>query len=267
MDGENDVYHVWGAQLTEIDFLPVYQKTVATAIAATGLLACFNTRVTCQDPDNYNKRVPLPTTRPHHWNGGKNQSHGHPAGALTPTVNNPEKGLGQRASITITFDDFPHHDRGFDPYVANRGYNPEVTGTFWARMIARNRYYQGRALRIKTGYIGDSFDIADFQTRHYVMDQVTGPDRTGRVTIVAKDILKLADDKRAEAPASSTGELVADISASDTSLTVTSGTEGEYNAEGDYLQIGHEPILSPVSTRSGNVFGNHTRGCGHPLDR
>jgi hypothetical protein len=178
---------------------------------------------------------------------------------LAPTVINPEKGLGQRASIRVVMSDFPHHDRGIDPYVANRSYTPADQGTYFGKLIARNRHYVGRPIRIHSGYIGDAFDLDNFQTRHYVIDNIEGPDARGQITITAKDILKLADDKRAVAPAPSTGALVSGISAAATSLTVTSGTESEYNAESDYLRIGDEIIQAPAANRSANVFSNLTR--------
>ena len=238
-------------------------ETPVQDCTATGAAGdeCYLTRATCQvlpayfvsaTPKTY-QFVDVPVI-------GENLLPCITSSDLAPTVINPSKGLGQRASIKVNFQDFPHHDRGYDPYVSTRNYTPEDQGTFFGKLISRNKHYVGRPLRIKSGYIDDAgFDIADFQTRNYVIDSMTGPNASGVFTIVAKDILKLADDKRALCPAPSTGLLVAGITAGATSLTVTSGTESEY-ASDTYLRIGEEIILSPTGNRAANVFSNLSRG-------
>ena len=116
-------------------------------------------------------------------------------------------------------------------------------------------------MRIKSGYVAAAgFSISDFQSRHYVIDNISGPDGRGRVTVTGKDVLKLADDKRAQCPAPTTGLLTVALTDVATSMTLTSGTEGEYTAEGDYIRIGDEIIRAPVGNRSANVFSNLTRG-------
>ena len=256
-DGASGAF-IWGAQLTTGATLFRYGVAECTAALAAGS-ECYNTRETCQDTINFVKKVPRTYQFADALIPGENFLHCIASSDLAPTVISPEKGLGLRASINVNFNDFSHHDRGVDPYVATRNYTPEDQGTYFGKLLARNAHYAGRPLRIKTGYVADTFDIQDFQTRHYIIDNITGPDQRGNVTIRAKDILKLADNKQAEAPAVSTGDLVAAITDTATSLTVTSGTEGEYNLEGDYIVIGDEIILSPVANRSANVFSNLTR--------
>jgi len=237
-----------------------YGVSPCSATGAAGS-ECYNSRETCQDLPNFDGSNTLTLKFSNVLIPGENYLPCIDSTELAPTVINPEKGLGQRASIRVGLSDFPHHDRGLDPYVGTRNYTPADQGTFFGKLLARNRHYVGRALRIRTGYIAAAgFDIADFQTRNYVIDNIAGPGDGGRITITAKDILKLADDKRALAPAASTGSLVANITDTDTSLTVTSGTEGEYTAESDYLRIGDEIILAPAADRSSNVFSNLTRG-------
>ncbi len=238
-----------------------YGNAPCTASGASGA-ECFNTRATCQDTANYAVDV-TPTTikLSDTLIPGADYINALERANLAPTVINPEKGLGQRASIKLTFADFPDNDRLTDPYIANRSYTAADQGTFFGKLIARHRHYVGRPLIIYSGYIADSgFNISDFQARNYVIETISGPDSKGRVYITAKDILKIADDKRAEVPAASTGLLTADITAGATSLTVTSGTEGEYNAESDYIRINDEIIQAPAANRSANVFSNLTRG-------
>ncbi len=205
---------VWFVEL-DLDLCQeVFSVPPCTAVLAGVGLECFNTRKTCQDPANYNpaaqtyifseNRAGIPVT-----------SGAIPCVAsvsIAPTKITVGQGLGERASVSVTFKDFPHHDRGVDPYVATRTYTPEDQGTFWRKLRVRNPYYHGREMRIKSGYIGDPFDYAaDFVTRTYIIDRISGPDANGMVTVTGKDPLKLADGDRAQAPVANTGSLAANL--------------------------------------------------------
>jgi len=176
---------------------------------------------------------------------------------LTPVSITPGQPFGKRASIPVMLNDFPHHDRGIDPYVGTRSYTPENQGTYFGKMLARTPYYQGRPFRLKTGYVDQSGTL-NVQTQNFIIENITGPDKNGNYKIVAKDILKLADDERSQCPVASTGKLTGAITSSATSLTVTSGTESEYSDE--EIRIGDEVIQAPIANRSANVFSNLTRG-------
>lgn len=222
-----------------------YGVAPCTAAGAAGT-ECFNTRKTCQDATNYNRgtltyrfceprsRIPvtlnaIPCLR---------------SVTIAPTKLTVGKGLGQRASVSCAFQDFPHHDRGVDPYVGNRTYTPEEQGTYWKKLRVRNLYYQGREMRIKSGYVGDPFDLVnDFVTRTYFIEKIEGPDASGRVTVTGKDILKLADDDRAQAPNANTGYLAANINAGAGAATLAPAGIGntEYSAAGT-IRIGEECI-------------------------
>jgi hypothetical protein len=83
------------------------------------------------------------------------------------------------------------------------------------------------------------------QTRHYVIDQMNGPTAEGKVSIIAKDILKLADGDKAQAPFVNTGRLAADITAVATVLRAAPNDVGnlEYPASG-FLNIGGKEIVA-----------------------
>lgn len=223
--------------------------------------ACYNTRRQCQDPTNYN-------------NGTKTRRFVQPRGNLpigvacfpvlddkSPSIAaakiTPGKGLGDRASVTVALHDYVHNDIGEDPYRANRTYDTSQ-GTYFTKLIARNPYMTGRVMRLRTGYITDPFDWANFQSRTYIIDKVEGPDASGRIRITGKDPLKLADNDRAKVPAPSTGELLADITAGASSATLTPTGVGndEYGASGT-LRIGDELI---TYTRSGDTLTLTARG-------
>jgi hypothetical protein len=208
---------------------------------------CFNTRKTCQDPENFEKgtlTLTFSTTqtdipRDQNWLPFvKNIS-------IAPTKLNPSNGnlnssaLGERGVATITMVDAPHSDNIVDPYVSTRPYNPLEKSTFWAKWNARNPYYQNRPLRVYQGYEGQEIEYMD--VRHYLMDSVTGPDSSGQVKIVAKDPLKLAERERALVPPASPGQLHADINSTTTTIVINRAVDTDYPAPGT-IRIGDELI-------------------------
>ncbi len=216
--------------------------------------ACYNTRSTCQDTQNYSR-----ITKTYRFCQPRSDL---PVGvdmypciigevADAPMKITPGQGIGYRASVSIALQDFPHHDRGVDPYVANRSYNAEQQGTFFGKLLARNQYYESRELRVLTGYITEPFDWANFKAETYVITDIVGP-TNGVVQIKAKDILQLADDKKSKMPLLSDGTLAADLDASSTSFTLSLGST--VYASGKYLRIGDE-IVGPVTVSGSSVTG------------
>lgn len=227
------------------------------AIGVTGTIKCFNTYATCQDKANWDK-----TAKTYRY---CTANAALPVGVqayplikdkgvqFTPQVLTPGKGLGVRGSVTVKMTDMPFSDAGVDPYLSSRTYNPMEQGTYWGKFRARNPFYLGRPFRVLTGYIDPvAFSWDDFQTREYVIDSFKGPNRDGEVEWIAKDVLALADDKKAMCPLPSTGQLLADISDTDTSLTLVPIGIGdaEYPASGRIV-VGGEGM---DFTRSGDVF-------------
>lgn len=238
-------------------------RTYGVAPCTASLAAaqsCYNTRATCQDAANFASAVQ--TYRLADTGIGVPPSvEAIPcvqSVSIAPTKLTPMKGLGQRASISVVVGDFAHHDRGFDPYVASRTYTPEDQGTFWGRFRARHQYYQGRKLRVRFGSIADPWDWNLFTDRTYILDRITGPDKSGKVTITAKDLLKLADSDRAQCPIASTSTLSANIASSATSLTLLPAGIGaaEYAVREQTVGSGAVRIGSEIMTytRSGDVL-------------
>lgn len=170
-------------------------------------------------------------------------------------------GLGKRASVRISMEDFPDNDAWTDKYMTERisgaaqtgpGYNPLDRGSFWTKFKARNPNYSGRPLRVIDGYINAAGNIVAVRTRSYIISEIEGPDNSGAVRITAKDILSLADNEKAKAPVQSRGRLRANIDATQTSFTLSEAGVGnaEYPASG-WLVIGSE-IMS--FTRVNNTF-------------
>lgn len=262
--------------VVEID-QEVCSRTYGTApctasVGVTGSTKCFNTRASCQDPTNYAAAAAPLTLK-------FCQSHADlPAGeyiipnvqsvSTSPTRINPggrtgrDKPLGRRAECTVSFIDHPHSDNLVDPYPADRTYQPLERSTFWAKWLKRNPYHSGWSMRVREGYVGQA--LSAMQVRHYVVDKTEGPDSNGTVTLKGVDILRLADNDKAQCPALSNGKLLADITADATSMTVTGGTLAEYTVYStSAIRIENEIIRYTSVTTDANgdlSFTGLTRG-------
>lgn len=241
----------------DMDFCANVFGTAPCTATGSGDAKCFNTFISCQDQTNFSNTVK--TYRFCSTSGGK-----VPVGLdaipclvginITPAVIDAGKGLGLRAQCEITLRDFPHSDIRIDPYVDGRTYIPINQGSFFGKFKARNPYYNGRVMRVYSGYLEDdgSFDISNFEKRTYFLDGFDGIDANGIVKITAKDILKLAGDDRSVCPKPSVGKINADINNSATTITLTPSGVGalDYPASG-YIRIGSEVCSF---TRSSDVL-------------
>lgn len=159
-----------------------------------------------------------------------------------PAIVSLGKNLGQRARITVTFRDHRHIFAG----------EPFEQGTFWGKWRARyGTKLRGRNFRLIRGLQGQS--LAEMETFHFVIESVDGPTPDGKYSVVATDILKLADGDRALAPRPSNGFLIAPIDADDTQAILSPSGVGdaEYPASG-YVNIGGKEICA--FTRSGDTL-------------
>lgn len=238
----------------------VYGNAPCTAaIGVTGSDKCYNGLATCQDTANFSSSTvtlrfaqdvdylpddieAIPSLRSVDYSPG--------------TISLGED-LGERATVTFRFKDHPYGDtgNGHDKYYAERSYDPFTQGTFWGKFRARQPFLRGQEIRLIRGTLGQALSAMD--TRYYVVDSFNmSPD--GIYTLVAKDILKLADTERALAPVASNGYLLSALSSGVTSATLgpTGIGDAEYPASG-YITIGGEEICS--FTRSGDAL-TLTRG-------
>ena len=111
---------------------------------------------------------------------------------------------------------------GVDPYLSDRTYDPEERSTFWGKMLARQKYYEGRTMRVKQGYLDDgAYSSGNFSTRQYIISKISGPTPDGKITIEGKDPLKFADNSRTQFPPPKDVELSSAINNSTTSIPIT----------------------------------------------
>ncbi|RYE48345.1 MAG: hypothetical protein EOP24_08010, partial [Hyphomicrobiales bacterium] len=226
------------------------------SIPGTGTTKCFNTRASCQDLSNFTN-VPVTlrfavasSFRPLDI---EVEAASIESVSYSPTIISLGEDLGQRSSLTVTFKDHRHSDTGpaGDKYLADRAYNPYEQGTYWGKFRTRQQFLRGRPLRLIQGTVGQT--LAEMDTRHFLVESFDGPGLEGTFTITAKDVLKLADADRAQAPLLSQGSLTADINSAVTSATLAPAGIGNssYPASG-YLNIGGKEIVA--FTRSADTL-------------
>lgn len=246
---------VWVSKIQSIcatDAPDEYVMTSGLAKYRTDSQKCFNSWQTCQDQANYTETdkvfsfcTPVSVI---------------PDGCI-PFLDNvkgdsgqldPENSLGKRGQITVNLMDAPHDDTEIDPYLDERSYSALERGTFWPRFRARFPFYQGRKLEWYQGYF--PFSRANAKKRTYIIEDLKGWGRTKGITIIAKDPLKLADDKRAQWPRPSTGLLTSTLAAvaTPTTLDITTGTATEYDLE-DYETTGVVIIGSEIIPYTGTT--------------
>lgn len=219
-------------QIVEL-YLPKCTRTYGSApctaaIGVTGTDRCYNTRATCQDTPNYlsaDKVYRFATTRVDGIQApGDSPTFPSLLSVSTaPTVLTPAQGLGVRSSVTITIADHPWTDAGIDPYLQLRSFDPLLRGTFWGKFVTRNRFYENRRIDVLTGFLNDdgSYDAANFKRRSYIIESVSGPAASGKVTIKAKDPLTYADGEKAKWPQASLAKLSIAVGTGDTTFYVS----------------------------------------------
>lgn len=159
----------------------------------------------------------------------------------SPTVLNVGAGnediqpLGLRAVAEVVIKDFPSNDVGFDPYLADRAYDPTKRGSFWTKWLARNPFHVGMVLRIYDGFVGDS--LAAMIKREYSIEKVDAT--RSQIRITAKDILRKVTDTKITAPALSAGALSLALTNVATTFQAAGALLTEYPSSG-FLRINSE---------------------------
>lgn len=231
---------------------------------------CYNSFQTCVDPANYDPSTTLVVRL------GMASADIYPlatstnSGSAIPCIEKidfapvkitPGKGLGYRANIAITCLDFPHHDIDYDPYVANRNYIATDQGTFWSKLLARNPHFTGRRISLFELYTDDTRDANQYKQRDYIIDRIEGPDKSGKIKIIAKDMLALAESLKAECPTASVGTLSADLASGTTSTFSLNTGEGSPYPSGEHVvRINSELIR--ITSRTSDTFTIAERGYG-----
>jgi hypothetical protein len=125
----------------------------------------------------------------------------------------------------------------------NAAINPAVFGG------TGSDYWVGLTISIPaaTGFVPD-----ETKARAYFIDSVQGPDSNGRVQVVAKDPLKLADRQKAQVPAPSLGTVRTAFNNSATTIEITGALAADYPAPG-IVRIDDE-LISYTTTNTVSTY-------------
>lgn len=124
-----------------------------------------------------------------------------------PTEIDPDKGLAVRSVTKISMQDEVCPDTEADPYITTR--SQAAQGTFWRRLLARNKNYAGRLARVRRGYVVEPWSWDTFQTELYLIESIVGPDRAGRFVVQVSDVVRLLDS--AKLPVATDGKLSLEV--------------------------------------------------------
>ena len=226
-------------------------------LGVTETKKCYNTRFTCQDPENYDPglltlKFSFPQENiPKHYGYAQSSLARISTSPLRVNIGSMDPDaspFGERETVRLEFTDHLHSDLEVDPYRTERpdahgqtaveGFQPYDQGTFWGKWMARNPFHEGYPVRIKEGKIGDG--DSSLRTRHYLIDKIDGPNN-GKITIHCKDLFSLIEERKSEAPVANTGELDAGITAVSGSLVLSPSGIGddEYSNSG-HIAVGNE---------------------------
>jgi hypothetical protein len=253
------IVEIYGARCSQV----YGTSPCLAAIGVTGTDRCYNTTATCQYRSaltNVDKVYRFATQRVDNI-----QQVGDPPTFPTlmsvktaATVLTPGKGLGIRASVSITIQDHPWTDMGMDPYVTTRANAADMRGTFWGKWLSRNRYYENRRIDILTGFLTDTgtYDATNFKRRTYIITKISGPSASGMITIEAKDPLKFADGEKAQWPKAAVAVLTSNITNVATTVPITDAALDLvtwWGAGQRYIKIEDEIMLASAATGIGTT--------------
>ena len=253
-----------------------YQATTTADVDGMGVIddLCFNTFGTCQDTPNYVKEtrtyrfidlVTRPIELIDAYPSIKSVRYGS-------TQLQPGGKFSVRGKVTVVLQDFAHNDSNVDDYRGERTFDQEQRGTFFGKLKRRNQFYIGRPMRVLEGYLDEPFSLANFRTREYVIENITGPTADGKVTIEGKDVLALARDDRAKAPTASTFTLRSAMTAGQTTMLPQLGEAATIvlAASDKHFRIGEEIVLigseSPTDTVNITRAQGGTTAASHTID-
>lgn len=218
-------------------------------LGVTGTDKCFNSPATCQAHSDYQG-----TTKTLRWVENAEYVPFSKVEAIpsllsvetSPQKIEPGESLGKRERVKAGFKNHPHNDIGMDPYVRDRDYNPWDRGTFWGRFNARYPNIAGYPFRIRRGDFDPAANISGFsilqrlETSHYIADKL---DLSAQSAVInGLDVLTFIEGNKSLCPKPSNGILAADITDTQSTLTLLPvGIGSEYPATGE-ASIGKEYV-------------------------
>lgn len=209
---------------------------VAPCTASAALEPCFNTYHTCKAKAAFVKTSKVYTfsseAAPPPWPG--------PRPYVTEVSYLPTEitdNVTVTGRIKVKLMDEPDGDIGIDPYVTQRAAFPEIPGTFFKKLRARNPNYKGRLLEIYEGFLGDPEE--EYRKRANELLDTIATDK-GTATMETVDLLRGLGE--IEIPRSVDLKLLNDITAGAVEMILADTEDAAGLAATGYVRIGDEVI-------------------------
>jgi hypothetical protein len=209
--------------------LPFCANSFGAAPCTASGIPCWNTKATCKDLPHYTRidrvysyssadsPVPFPGPRPY-------------LKQFTPLSPEIKDELTVSGRIKLTLLDEPDDDVGVDPYVTQRALFPDIPGTYWRKLLARNPRYKGAAVTVFQGEVTDP-EEAFTPCGAGILDTISFA-ADGAVTIDVLDQLQAL--KFVDIPPTLSIELVTDLRETGTSCFLRGNT---YADNADVAQL------------------------------
>jgi len=225
----------------DLDFCELRFSQGACSAAPAPGRECYNTLATCPVPSDFSRttrtiRFALP---------GTPDIPGVPFyPQLVTVVHVPGQirksgGIGARDTVRAVIQDFLHDDTWVDPYRDGRS---PPNSSFCQKMLARNRYFPGRIMRVRDGEMPADgvVDLSRLRTRTYLLE---GADpRSGEeYEFTAKDLMATLSDRKI--PEATAGELAVKLEIGATEAVLKDEHAAQYGAAPFVLALDKEDIL------------------------
>lgn len=158
----------------------------------------------------------------------------------TPTIK-PSESIGSRGGTNITILDGLDPD-SYVPYANHR----TNQGTLFTKLLARNPYFEGRRVTVYDGFDIKPLNLANFEKREYIIDDLQI--NKGEVSIKGVDPLILTEDKKSKAPQVTPISLATAIDGASTFFDYRESLDFFFGPVGTqfYVRIDSEVILCEV---------------------
>jgi len=157
--------------------------------------------------------------------------------------------------IKVKLIDEPDGDVGIDPYVTERPLFPDIPGTYFKKLVARNPNYKGRMLEIWEGFLGDP--VGEFQKRANEPLDLISWDK-GTVTMETVDLLRGLGD--IEVPPKRDLKLFGAMAVDATEFYLTDTDDADGVASSGYVRIDDEIIHYGAYNSAQRKLSTLTRG-------
>lgn len=158
----------------------------------------------------------------------------------------PAESMGSRATLTATIADGKDNDV-YVPYPSKRTSN----GTLFGKILARHPNIKGRKIERYSGFDPLNFDVDNFVSQEYVIDDVQL--KKDLFTIKGVDPLQLAEETKSKAPITNNGTTATAITSGTGSFTYTNDVGFKYGAVSTnvFVRIESEIIECTVASEFG----------------